>query len=87
LHRFENLNNIKVNGWPNSEIVHIISVQNTEIVWTLDSRKNHIELPKFSRLHATIDDGLLECRSLGSVDSSCENQQQNQLASYELYPI
>jgi hypothetical protein len=29
------LSNIKVNGWANSEIVHIIREQNPEIAWLL----------------------------------------------------
>jgi hypothetical protein len=73
LHRLENLNNINVNGWANIEIVHIIREQNTEVAWTLDSRNSHIQLPMFSKLHATVDYNPPECHSLGSVDSSCEN--------------
>jgi hypothetical protein len=73
LHRLENLNNINVNGWENSEIVHITRDQNTEIACVLDSRKSHIQLPMFSTLHATVDSGSLERHSLGSVRSSCEN--------------
>jgi hypothetical protein len=74
LHHLENSNNIKVNGWANSEIVHIISEQNTEIAWVLDFRKSHIQLPMFSRLHATVDSGALEPHFLGPVRSSCENE-------------
>jgi hypothetical protein len=55
LYRLENLNNISVNGWTNSEIVHILREQNTEIAWALDSRKRHIHLPMFSKLHAIVD--------------------------------
>jgi hypothetical protein len=75
LDRLKNLNNINVNvnGWANSEIVHIIREQNTEIAWALDSRKSDIQLSMFSKLHATVDYGSLECNSLGSVHSSCEN--------------
>jgi hypothetical protein len=73
LHRLEDLNNINVNGWANSETVHIIREQNKEIAWALDSRKNHIQLPMFSKLHATVDYGLLKRHSLGSVHGSCEN--------------
>jgi hypothetical protein len=73
LHRLENLNNIKANGWANSEIVHIIREQNTEIAWSLDSRKGHTQLPMFSKIHATVDYGSLEHRSLESAHSSCEN--------------
>jgi hypothetical protein len=73
LHRLEDLNNINVNGWANSEIAHIIREQNTEIAWALGSRKSHIQLPMFSKLHATVDYGSLERHFLGSVDSSCEN--------------
>jgi hypothetical protein len=54
------LNNIQVNGWANSEIARIISEQNTEIAWALDFRKSHIQLPMFSKLHATVDYGSLE---------------------------
>jgi hypothetical protein len=61
------LNNIKINGWANSEIVHIISEPNTEIAWALDSRKSHIQLPMFSKSHATVDYGSLEHCSLGSM--------------------
>jgi hypothetical protein len=60
LGRLDNLNNINVNGWANSEIVHIIREQNTEIAWGLDSRKSHIQLPVFSKLHVTVDHGSLE---------------------------
>jgi hypothetical protein len=66
------LNNINVNGWANSEIVHIIKEQNTEIAWALDRRKSHMQLPVFSKLHATVDYSSLEHQSLGSVHSSCE---------------
>jgi hypothetical protein len=59
LHRLEDLNNIKVNGWAKSEIGHIIKEQNTEIAWTLDSRNGHIELRMSSKLHATVDYGSL----------------------------
>jgi hypothetical protein len=61
---------IIVNGWANSEIVGIIGEQNTEIAWALDSRKSYIQLPMFSKPHATIDYGSLERHSLGSVLSS-----------------
>jgi hypothetical protein len=81
------LNNINVNWWANSEIVHITREQNTEIAWALDSRKSHIQLPVFSKLHATADYGSLERHFLGSVHSSCENQPQKELASYKLHPI
>jgi hypothetical protein len=67
------LNDINVKGWANSEIAHIIREQNTEIAWALDSRKSHIQLPMFSKLHATVDYGSLERHSLGSLHSSCEN--------------
>jgi hypothetical protein len=73
LHHLEKLNKINVNGRANSETVHIIREQNAETAWALDSRKNHMQLPMFSKLHATVDYGSLECRSLGSVHSSCEN--------------
>jgi hypothetical protein len=67
------LNNINLNGLANSEIVHIIREQNTEIAWALDSRKSHRQLPMVSKLHPTIDDGSLERHSLGYVHSSCED--------------
>jgi hypothetical protein len=73
LHRPENLNNIKVNGWANREIIHIIREQNTEIAWALDSRKSYKQLPTFSKLHATVDYGSLECHCLASAHSSCVN--------------
>jgi hypothetical protein len=73
LPRLENLSNIKVNNWANSEIVHIIREQNTEIAWALDSRRSQIQLPMVSKLHATVDYGSLERHSFGSVHSSCEN--------------
>jgi hypothetical protein len=76
LHRLENLNNINVNSWANSEIVHIIREQNTEMAWTLDSRKSHMQLPVFSEFHATVDYSSLERHSLGSVHSSCEKYPQ-----------
>jgi hypothetical protein len=66
------LNNIKVNGWANSEIVHIIREQNTEIAWALDSGRSHIQPPMFSKLHATFDYSSLERHSLRSMRSSCE---------------
>jgi hypothetical protein len=72
LRLLENLNNINVNGWANSEIVHIIREQNTEVAWALDSRNNHIQLPMFSKLHATVDPGSLERLALGSMCSSCQ---------------
>jgi hypothetical protein len=73
LHRLENLNNINVNGWANAEIVYIAREQNAGIPWALDSRKNQTQLPLFSKLHATVDYGLLERHFLGFVHSSCEN--------------
>jgi hypothetical protein len=65
VHRLKNLNNI--NGWANSEIVLIIREQNTKIAWALDSRKSHLQLSMFSKLHAIVDYGSLERRSLGSA--------------------
>jgi hypothetical protein len=62
-----------VNGWANSEIVHIIREQKTEIAWVLDSRNGHIQLPILSDLHATVDYGSLEHHSFGSVHNYCEN--------------
>jgi hypothetical protein len=76
LRRLENLNNIKVNGWPNREIVDITREQNTEIAWAFDSRKSHIQPLMFSKLHATVDCGSRERHFLGSVHRSCENQPQ-----------
>jgi hypothetical protein len=73
LHRLENLNFININGWANSEVIHIIREQNTEIAWALDSRKSYIQLPMFSKPHATVNYGSLERHSLGSVLSSWEN--------------
>jgi hypothetical protein len=58
------LNKINVNGWTNSEIVHMIREQNTEIAWALGSRKSHIQLPMFSKLHATVEYRSLERHSL-----------------------
>jgi hypothetical protein len=73
LHHLENLNNIRVKGWANSEISHIIREQNTKIAWAPNSRKSHVQLAMFSKLHATVDYGSLKRHSLGSVRSSCEN--------------
>jgi hypothetical protein len=87
LHRLENLNTINVNGWARSEIVNIIREQNTGIAWALDSRKSHIQLLTFSKIHATVDYGSLKCHSLDSVYNSCENSPQKSLASDELHPI
>jgi hypothetical protein len=67
------LSDINVNGWANSEIVHIIREQNAEIAWAPDSRKSHIQLPMFAKLHATVDYSPLERHSLGSEHSSCKN--------------
>jgi hypothetical protein len=67
------LGNINVSGWTNSEIVHIIKKQNTEIAWALDSRKSHMQLPMFLKLHVAVDYGSPERHSLGSMHSSCEN--------------
>jgi hypothetical protein len=64
---------MNVNCSANSEIVHIIREQNTEITWAFDSRKSNIQLPMFSKLSATVDYGSLDCHPLGSVHSSCEN--------------
>jgi hypothetical protein len=73
LPHLENLNNINVNAQANSEIVHIIREQNTEIAWALDSRNNHIQPPMFSKLHTIVNYGSLQGHSLGSVHSSWEN--------------
>jgi hypothetical protein len=67
------LNNINVNRWANSEIVHIIREQNAEIAWALGSRKSQVQLSMFSKLHATVDYGSLKRHSLGFMPSSCEN--------------
>jgi hypothetical protein len=69
----ENLNNIKLNGWANSEIVHIIREQNTEIAGTLNSRKSYIQLSMFPKPRAIVNYGSLERHPLESVPSSCEN--------------
>jgi hypothetical protein len=42
------------------------------IAWALDSRKSHIQLPIFSKLHATVDYGSLQRHSVGSVHSPWE---------------
>jgi Tol biopolymer transport system component len=73
LHHPENLNNINVNGWANSKIVHIVSERNTQISWALNFRKNYTQLPVFLKLHVTVDYGSLEHPSLGSLHSSGEN--------------
>jgi hypothetical protein len=70
------LNNINANGWVNSEIAHVIKEQNAEIAWVFDSRKSRAQLALFPKLHATVDYGLRERHSLGSVHSSCKNSRQ-----------
>jgi hypothetical protein len=72
LHLPDNLNNINVHGWANNEIVRIVRESHQEIVWALDSKKNHTQLPVFLKLYTTVDYGSLVRHSLGSVRSSCE---------------
>jgi hypothetical protein len=71
-----NLDNIRVNWWSDSKIVHITREQNTEIGWTSDSEQGDIRLAVFPKLCTTIDYDSLKRHSLGSMHGSGEKQSQ-----------